>query len=173
MCCQVFGSDADELFQAYYQARYIGEVVTAGKREFNIPMYVNVWVDYPAAQLPQRQLDQPGIGYPSGGPVQKLVGLWRKLAPSIDIIGPDIYSDESGLYHDVVNAYHRNDNALWIPETGRSDSFARYFFYALGQGAICFSPVWRRPDRLEHNGRRTVDRSRQKLRSAQFHGPRN
>jgi hypothetical protein len=137
---QVFGSDADELFQAYYQARYIGEIVTAGKREFNIPMYVNVWIDYPAAQLPQRQLDQPGIGYPSGGPVQKLVGLWRTLAPSIDLIGPDIYSDDSGFYHEVVDAYHRNDNALWIPETGRSDGFARYFFYALGQGAICFSP---------------------------------
>jgi hypothetical protein len=137
---QVFGSEADELFQAYYQARYIGEIVAAGKREFNIPMYVNVWIDYPAAQLPQRQLDQPGIGYPSGGPVQKLVGLWRKLAPSIDMIGPDIYSDDSGFYHEVVDAYHRNDNPLWIPETGRSDSFARYFFYALGQGAICFSP---------------------------------
>lgn len=137
---QVFGSEADEIFQAYYQAKYIDEIAAAGKREFNIPMYVNVWIDYPAAQLPQRQLDQPGIGYPSGGPVQQLVGLWRKLAPSIDMVGPDIYSDDPGFYHEVVNAYHRNDNALWIPETGRSDSFAKYFFYALGQGAICFSP---------------------------------
>lgn len=137
---QTFGSEADEIFQAYHQAKYVDEIVAAGKREFQIPMYVNVWIDYPAAQLPQRQLDQPGIGYPSGGPVQKLVGLWRKLAPSIDMIGPDIYSDDTAFYHDVVNAYRRSDNALWIPETGRSDSFAKYFFYALGQGAICFSP---------------------------------
>ena len=99
-----------------------------------------MWLDYPAAETPQRQLDQPGIGYPSGGPVQKIVGLWRKLAPAVDAIGPDIYSDDPTFYHDVVNAYRRPDNPLWIPETGRSDSFAKYFFYALGEGAIGFSP---------------------------------
>ena len=96
---QVFGADADEIFQAYHQAKYVNEIAAAGKREFNIPFYINVWIDYPAAQLPQRQLDTPGIGYPSGGPVQKLVGLWRALAPSIDMIGPDIYADNLQFYH--------------------------------------------------------------------------
>lgn len=137
---QVFGGDADEIFQVYYQAKYINEIAAAGKREFNIPMYVNVWIDYPAAQLPQRQIDQPGIGYPSGGPVQKLVGLWRKLAPSLDLIGPDIYSDDSAFYRETVNAYRRKDNPLLIPETGRGDSFAKFLFYALGEGAIGFAP---------------------------------
>ncbi len=137
---QVFGADADEIFQAYYQAKYINEITAAGKREFNIPFYINVWIDYPAAQLPQRQIDQPGIGYPSGGPVQKLVGLWRKLAPSIDMIGPDIYSDASAFYRETLNAYDRKDNPLWIPETGRSDGFGKFIFYALGKGAIGFSP---------------------------------
>jgi hypothetical protein len=137
---QVYGGDADELFQAYYQARYINEVAAAGKREFNIPYYINVWIDYPAAQLPQRQVDQPGIGYPSGGAVQKLIGLWRKLAPSIDMIGPDIYADVPAFYRDTVKAYHRADNPLWIPETGRSDSFAKFFYLALGDGALGFSP---------------------------------
>ena len=137
---QVFGGEADEVFQAYHQAKYINEIVAAGKREFNIPYYINVWIDYPAAQLPQRQIPQPGIGYPSGGAVQKLVGLWRKLAPSIDIIGPDIYTDDSQFYRETMAVYHRSDNPLWIPETGRSDSFAKFFFYALGEGAIGFSP---------------------------------
>ncbi len=137
---EVFGGEADEVFQAYHQAKYINTIAGAGKAEFSIPYYINVWVDYPPAQLPQRYLDQPGIGYPSGGPVQKLVGLWRALAPSIDMIGPDIYSDDAGFYKDTVAAYHRADNALWIPETGRSDDFAKYFFYALGNGAIGFSP---------------------------------
>jgi hypothetical protein len=136
----VFGSEADETFQAYYQAKYINEIAAAAKREFNIPYYINVWVTYPAAQLPQRQLDQPGIGYPSGGAVQKLVGLWRALAPSLDMIGPDIYSDDSGFYRDTIKAYRRADNPLWIPETGRDDSYAKFFFYALGDGALCFSP---------------------------------
>jgi len=136
----VFGNEADEIFQAYYQAKYINEIAAAGKRAFDIPYYINVWIDYPAAQLPQRQLDQPGIGYPSGGAVQKLVGLWRKLAPSIDLIGPDIYTDDSPSYRATVAAYARPDNPLWIPETGRSDSFAKFLFYALGDGAIGFSP---------------------------------
>jgi hypothetical protein len=39
-----------------------------------------------------------------------------------------------------MHAYHRPDNPLWIPETGRSDSFAKFFFYALGEGALGFSP---------------------------------
>jgi hypothetical protein len=137
---QVFGAEADEMFQAYHQAKYVNEIAAAGKAEFAIPCYINVWINYPAAQLPQRQIDLPGIGYPSGGAVQKLVGLWRTLAPSIDMIGPDIYTDDSPFYREVMAAYHRPDNALWIPETGRGDSFGRFFFYALGEGAIGFSP---------------------------------
>jgi hypothetical protein len=137
---QVFGADADETFQAYYQAKYINEIASAGKSEFNIPLYINVWIDYPAAQLAQRQIDQPGIGYPSGGAVQKLVGMWRALAPSVDMIGPDIYTDDSAFYRKTMDIYQREDNPLWIPETGRGDSFAKFFFYALGKGAIGFSP---------------------------------
>ena len=72
--------------------------------------------------------------------MQKLVGLWRTLAPSIDMIGPDIYLDNSAFYRSTVAAYHRSDNPLWIPETGRDDSYGKYFFYALGEGAIGFSP---------------------------------
>ena len=137
---QVFGSEADETFQAYHQAKYINEIAAAGKKEFSIPFYINVWISYPAAELPQRQIAIPGIQYPSGGAVQKFVGLWRALAPSIDLIGPDIYSDDSGFDREVMATYHRPDNPLWIPETGRGDSFAKFFFYALGDGAIGFSP---------------------------------
>jgi len=137
---QVFGAEADEIFQAYHQAKYINEIAAAGKREFEIPLYINVWIDYPAAELPQRQIDTPGIGYPSGGAVQKFVGLWRTLAPSLDMIGPDIYADDSSFYRETMHAYRRPDNPLWIPETGRDDSFAKFFFYALGDGALGFSP---------------------------------
>jgi hypothetical protein len=137
---QLFGSDADELFQAYYQAKYINEIAAAGKAEFSIPYYINVWIDAPPAELPQRQLDTPGIAYPSGGAVQKLVGLWRTLAPSIDMIGPDLYTDDSPFYRATLRAYHLPNNPLWIPETGRDDNYAKFLFYALGEGAIGFSP---------------------------------
>jgi hypothetical protein len=137
---QVFGADADETFQAYYQAKYINEIAAAGKREFDIPCYINVWIDYPAAELAQRQLDTPGIGYPSGGAVQKMAWLWRAIASSIDMIGPDVYTDNSPFYRETIAAYHRPDNPLWIPETGRDDSFGKFLFYALGAGAVGFSP---------------------------------
>src|SRR5271157_3788603 len=128
---QVFGAEVDETFQLYHQAKYINEIAAAGKAEFAIPLYINVWINYPAAELPQRQLDTPGVGYPSGGAVQKFVGLWRALAPSIDMIGPDIYAGDSPFYRETMRAYHRPDNPLWIPETGRDDSFAKFFFYAI------------------------------------------
>ncbi|MGH9604896.1 MAG: DUF5597 domain-containing protein [Terracidiphilus sp.] len=137
---QVFGADADEIFQAYYQAKYINEIAAAGKREFDIPCYINVWLDYPPPELPQRKLDMPGIAYPSGGAVQKMIWLWRAIAPSIDLVAPDIYTDDSQLYRDTLTTYARPDNPLLIPETGRDDSFAKFFFYALGDGAMGFSP---------------------------------
>lgn len=137
---QVFGAEADETFQAYYQAKYINAIAAAGKQAFDIPCYINVWLDYPAAELPERQLDQPGIAYPSGGAVQKMVGLWRALAPSIDLIGPDMYSDYSPFYRKILATYRRPDNPLFIPETGRDDKYAKFFYYALGDGAIGFSP---------------------------------
>ena len=137
---QVFGADADETFQVYHQAKYINEIAAAGKQEFQIPLYINVWIDYPAAELPQRQIEQPGIAYPSGGAVQKVVGLWRALAPALDMIGPDIYTSSSATVQQVFDAYNRPDNPLWVPETGRSDDYGKFFFYALGKGALGFSP---------------------------------
>jgi hypothetical protein len=137
---QVFGADADEVFQLYHQAKYINEIAAAGKKEFAIPYYINVWVSYPPAELPQRQIPIPGIQYPSGGAVQKFVALWKRLAPAIDVIGPDVYSSDSGFFKELIHTYHRPDNPLWIPETSRSDSFAKLLYYALGDGAIGFSP---------------------------------
>ena len=137
---QVFGPDANEIFQIYYQAKYINEIAAAGKKVFDIPYSINVWLSHPTQELPQRQVELPGILYPSGGAVQQWVGLWKALAPSIDMIGPDIYTSDSAAYREIIRTYHRPDNPLWIPETGRSDAFAKFLFYALGSDAIGFSP---------------------------------
>jgi len=137
---EVFGGSADEVFEAWTQARYIAEIAKAGKREFPIPLYCNVWLAYPPAELPERHIPIPGIGYPSGGPVQTMLPIWKAAAPSVDAIGPDIYNSDVSLYLSVLDTYSRPDNALWIPETGSGDSFAPFFFAALGRGAIGFSP---------------------------------
>lgn len=137
---KVFGADADERFAAYSTARYINEVARAGKAEYPLPMYCNVWITYPVAALENRDHPSPGQEYPSGGPQQGNIGIWKSAAPAVDVLAPDFYSNDVDLYHKTVAAYHRDDNALFIPETGRTANFGRYFFYALGQGAIGFSP---------------------------------
>jgi uncharacterized protein DUF5597/glycosyl hydrolase family 35 len=137
---EVFRGDADELFQLYRQAHYLNEIATAGKAEFDIPLYMNVWLSYPPAELPERRLPVPGIQYPSGGAVQRWVGLWRALAPSIQAIAPDIYGDDAGFVRDVLAAYHRPDNPLLVPEIAKTDNFARYDFLALGEGALGIAP---------------------------------
>jgi len=137
---QVFGEEAEETFQVYHQARYINEIAAAGKAEFTIPCYINVWLNYPAAQLAQRQVDLPGIAYPSGGAVQSKVGLWKALAPAIDAIAPDLYSSDVEFIGTVLNTYQRQDNPLMIPETGRSDDYAKLFYLALQHGTLGFSP---------------------------------
>jgi len=136
----VFRGDADELFQLYHQAHYLNDIAAAGKAQFDIPLYMNVWLSYPPAELPERRVRIPGVQYPSGGAVQPWVGLWRALAPSIDAIAPDIYGDDPGFVRDVLAAYHRPDNPLLVPEIAKPDSFAKYDFLALGEGAIGVAP---------------------------------
>ncbi|PYV80413.1 MAG: glycosyl hydrolase [Acidobacteria bacterium] len=136
----VFRGDADELFQLYHQARYVNEIAAAGKAEFDIPVYMNVWLSYPPAEAPERRIPIPGIQYPSGGAVQRWVGLWRALAPSIKAIAPDIYGDDAGFVHEVLTAYHRPDNPLLVPEIAKTDQFAKYDFSALGEGAVGIAP---------------------------------
>src|SRR5215472_10259496 len=137
---EVFRGDADELFQLYHQAHYLNEIASAGESEFDIPVYMNVWLSYPPAELPERQLPVPGIQYPSGGAVQRWVGLWRALAPTFSAIAPDIYGDDAAFVRDVLAAYHRPDNPLLVPEIGKPDAFARYDFLALGEAAVGIAP---------------------------------
>jgi hypothetical protein len=137
---EVFPGNADEAFQAWHQSRYVNAVAEAGKREFNIPFYCNVWLAYPPGELPERHIPIPGIGYPSGGPNQGMLPIWKAAAPAIDMIGPDIYSDYPPFVLDVMNTYARADNPLWIPEISQSNSFAPFLFAAIGKGAIGFSP---------------------------------
>jgi hypothetical protein len=137
---EIFGADADERFAAYSTSRYINEVAAAGKAQYDIPMYCNVWLTYPVHALENRDHGSPGQEYPSGGPQQGNIAIWKATAPAIDILAPDYYSDDMAFYRDVIAAYSRKDNPLLVPETGLIPNFGRYFFYALGHGAIGFSP---------------------------------
>ena len=126
---QALGEDAPEYFMAYHYAKDVEEIASAGKKIYPLPMYVNAWLE----QHP----DRPGC-YPSGGPVGKLISLWKKAAPSLDLIAPDIYlPDLKG----VCEEYSVCGNTLFIPEARRDPVTASNAFYALGgMNAIGFSP---------------------------------
>lgn len=137
---KAFGPDADESFQAYSTAHYINEVAQAGKAEYPLPMYCNVWFAYPVHALENRNRPSAGQEYPSGGPQQANVPIWKAAAPAIDILAPDFYSDDFTLFRSIVATYARPDNPLFFPESHFDATFGRYLFYALGHGAIGFSP---------------------------------
>lgn len=133
---QVFGSSAAEKFQAYAVARYIDQVAAAGKREYPLPMYVNVWIRSPDDLEPD-----PPRSYPSGGATDVVLDLWKATAHSIDLIGPDMYGSGDANYRSVMSAYRRPDNALFVPENNNEAVFSRYPFTVLGEGGIGFT-VW-------------------------------
>jgi hypothetical protein len=126
----VFGAAADEVFMAWHVARFVDRVAAAGKAEHPLPMYANAWLTGSDEQ-------QPGT-YPSGGPVSKVMDIWRAAAPHIDLLAPDIYMDD---FRSVCAWYTQSGNPLLIPEAHRDERSAANVFYAIGQhDAICFGP---------------------------------
>ena len=129
---QVFGRDAEGAFSAWYIGSYVDQIAAAGKAVKPLPMYVN-------ASLPGLQWQDPAT-YASGGPVMQQLDVWKAAAPHIDILAPDIYNGDHHDYLGYLDRYDRADNALFVPETGNKKEFARFFFAAVGRGAIGFSP---------------------------------
>ncbi len=118
---------AQNFLMSWQYASYINEIVKMGKQEYPLPMYVNCW-------LVQKPTDLPGI-YPNGGPVSRVMDIYKAAAPDIDLCAPDIYLPN---FKEIVAMYHRPDNALFIPE---STVEAGRAFYAFAEhDAICFAP---------------------------------
>ncbi|HLI93116.1 MAG TPA: beta-galactosidase, partial [Puia sp.] len=99
---QVFGSDADEYFHAWYVALFIGQVAAAGKAEDPLPMYVNAALRDP--------LTHPAAStYESGGATDNVIPIWKAAAPAIDLVAPDIYLSGNDKVSRVVQLYTRRD----------------------------------------------------------------
>jgi beta-galactosidase GanA len=127
---EVFGQAADEVFMAWHVAKYVGRVTALGKAEYPIPMYANCW-------LVGSDGEPPGT-YPSGGPVSRMMDVWRAAAPDVDLYAPDIYRPD---FDHVCRQYARSHNPLFIPEARKGPEAAANVFYALGQhDAVGFAP---------------------------------
>ena len=93
---KVFGDRADEYFQAWSVARFIGEVAAAGKAEYALPMYVN-------AALRDPLTNPMATNYESGGPTDNVIPIWKAAAPAIDLLAPDIYLTGSERIMKVID----------------------------------------------------------------------
>lgn len=131
---EAFAGEADEAFAAYYVSRYVNAVAAAGKKEYPLPAYANVWL------REQKNFMRPGEAYPSGGATLNMLDLWKAMTPSLDTIAPDNYVLDYVNYRRVLEGYHRPDNPLLVPETG-GPRFASNLFYALGDyDALGYAP---------------------------------
>jgi beta-galactosidase GanA len=127
---QAFGKGANRAFTAWYVARYVDEIAAAGQSVLNLPMYVNAALGGAFADT--------GLG--NGGPDWPVMDIWKAGAPHIALEAPDIYTRDPKEYAAYVDHFARPDNPLFIPETGNELPFARYFWLALGKGAIGWTP---------------------------------
>lgn len=130
---EAFGKDADEFFNAWAVSTYVNEIAEAGQRAKALPMYVNAALSDPFKK-------QNPDTYASGGPTHDTIAVWKVGAPAIAIEAPDIYNPNHASYMRFLDLFQRPDNPLFVPETGNTKPYARYFFSVVGRGAIGFSP---------------------------------
>jgi beta-galactosidase GanA len=130
---EVYGWKADQAFNSWYTARYVDQVAAAGQAELNLPMYANAALSDP--------FKEEGAQYgASGGPNWNVIDIWKAAAPHIAIEAPDIYDRDFAVYSKQLEHYARPDNALFIPENGNAQEYSRFFWLALGKGAIGWAP---------------------------------
>jgi beta-galactosidase GanA len=129
---EVFGKGlhTDEIFMAWYYAKFTNAIVKAGKEIYPLPMFVN------AALIRPGRL--PGSGYPSAGPLPHIMDVWKAGGPAIDFLSPDLYFPNIEHWCDL---YTRQGNPLFIPEHRFDNTAAAKAAFILGRyEAIGFSP---------------------------------
>lgn len=128
----VFGKSlaTDEIFMAWYYADFINKLTDAGKKEYNLPMYLNAALNY-------KKEAKPGE-YPSAGPLPHIMDVWKAGAPKIDMLSPDFYNLDFKYWNDL---YVRGNNQLFIPEIRYEQGVGAKALYAIGHySSVGFSP---------------------------------
>lgn len=128
---EVFGKglQTDEIFMAWFFAKFTNTIAKAGKDSYAIPMYVNAALNAPGKK--------PGE-YPSAGPLPHVMDIWKAAGNKIDFLAPDFYNPSFKQWNDL---FTRQGDPLFIPEH-KFDATAPFKgLYAIGHyEAIGFSP---------------------------------
>lgn len=128
---QIFGKGlhTDEIFMAWYFAKFTNKIAKAGKDLYPVPLFVNA-----ALNAPEKK---PGE-YPSAGPLPHLMDIWKVAGTSIDMLSPDFYNPLFKHWNDL---FTRQGDPLFIPEHRFDESAPFKGLYAIGHyEAIGFSP---------------------------------
>jgi hypothetical protein len=128
-----FGFHGYEFCEAWHLAGYIDAIAAAGKRMYNIPMYINVWLNT------GNPWGIPGIEYPGGGAVKRAMHIWLAAVEHLDILAPDLYEQNSYRYKEIADFYGSEENALFIPESSLNVTSACNMFYAIAHGAVGYA----------------------------------
>ena len=78
-----------------------------------------------------------GFPAPSGEPLPRVHRIWRRIAPSIDLYGPDVYNPS--MYRQIC-AEFAEANALFIPELGVDNCPSKALYTIAKHNTLCFSP---------------------------------
>lgn len=130
---EAFGKEADQAFAAWTYARFVETVAAAGRAEKRLPLYTNAAVFDATGTAMAAQVA-------SGGPNWNVLSIWKAAAPTLDFVAPDLYLPLEKTYVGLLDRYTRPDNALFVPETSNAIWAARFFWSALGRGAIGWAP---------------------------------
>ena len=132
---ELFGWAGGELMTAWSIATYIDRLAEAGKAIYDIPMDINAW-------LGEIRWAMAGESYPSGAAVSKTLDIYKWCTPHVDLIAPDIYIADSRGHESTCCVYARDDNPLFVPESGARGSNAWLMFRAIADynaiGYHCF-----------------------------------
>jgi hypothetical protein len=131
------GDRAAEAFSAQAIATYLDALTAAAKAITPLPVYVNCWL------APRSRAALPGRDYPSGGPVGRVLDVYRSTLRSVDFVAPDIYAHGFRDFDALCRMYTWPGNPLYVAEhsSGPGSRAERNVFYAVGDhGAIGFDP---------------------------------
>jgi beta-galactosidase GanA len=128
---EIFGKSlaTDEIFMAYFYSKFTNKITEAGKKIYNLPMFVNAALN--------RIGRDPG-NYPSAGPLPHLMDVWKAAGTAVDFLSPDFYNPDFKYWCDL---YTRQGDVLFVPEHAFDNTVAAKALYTIANyEGLGFSP---------------------------------
>jgi hypothetical protein len=133
---ELFGKSVatDEIFMAYFYAKFTHKIAEAGKKIHPIPMFVNAALN---------RIDKEPGQYPSAGPLPHLMDVWKAAGSAIDFLAPDFYNPDFKHWCDLYTRQSDqiHGDPLFVPEHVFDNTVAAKALYTIAHyEGLGFSP---------------------------------